>query len=134
MLAGLFHHFLLFQLSGAEIVSSALLPKASVQVFSWKSPVGFLKPLGSHLMASQRRMRWHLLKKMVDFSRKNWFLTSFIRDETHHPMPWIFCRHLLSKASSFLSLMFWWISSSHNHMLTQRLYLSWKFLILFCSL
>jgi len=30
--------------------------KASVQVFSWKSPVGFLKCVGSYLMASQRRM------------------------------------------------------------------------------
>lgn len=55
-LVDLFHHFLLFQLSGVEIMSSALLPKPSVQVFSCKSPVGFLKPHGSYLMASQRRM------------------------------------------------------------------------------
>lgn len=56
LLVDLFHHFLLFQLSGVEIMSSALLPKPSVQVFSCKSPVGFLKPHGSYLMASQRRM------------------------------------------------------------------------------
>lgn len=55
-LVDLFHHFLLFQLSGVEIMSSALLPKPSVQVFSCKSPVGFLKPHSSYLMASQRRM------------------------------------------------------------------------------